>query len=56
VFEIYDFTGRKVFCKKLSETIGKEQISVKYLSRGVYMYRLISGGVSIDSGKVIIIK
>jgi hypothetical protein len=56
VFEIYDFTGRMVYSKKLSETIGKEQISVKYLSRGVYMYRLVSGGISIDSGKVVIIK
>jgi hypothetical protein len=56
VFEMYDYTGRKVYSMPLTQTTGRADIAATYLSRGVYMYRLVSGGISLDVGKVVVIK
>jgi hypothetical protein len=56
VFEMYDFTGRKVFSLQLNQSSGRADISAMYLSRGIYMYRLVSENVSLAAGKVVIIK
>ncbi len=55
-FEIYDYTGRKVYSIQLTQSTGRTDISATYLSRGVYMYRLVSEDVSIETGKVVVIK
>jgi hypothetical protein len=56
IFEMYDFTGRMVYSMQLTQSKGKANISALYLSRGVYMYRLTSGELSLGKGKVVIIK
>ena len=50
VVEIFDIQGIKVLEQRLS---GSMQISVSNLSKGLYTYRLVNGGI-IRTGKFII--
>jgi hypothetical protein len=56
VFELYDYTGRKIFDKILSGSNGKLDISIPNLVKGIYMYKVTSDKNVIGSGKVVIIR
>jgi hypothetical protein len=56
LFEMVDFTGRLVYSMPLIPSAGSADITATCLSRGVYMYRVVSGGVAAACGKVVVIK
>ncbi|MCD7971125.1 MAG: T9SS type A sorting domain-containing protein [Candidatus Azobacteroides sp.] len=52
--EIIDMRGRKIIKKPIKANTNKVSISTKRLKNGQYLYRIISNGNSIDTGKVIV--
>lgn len=50
-FAIYDFTGRQMLSKSISGS--SAQIDVSGLQRGMYLYRMVSNGKVIGSGKFV---
>ncbi len=50
--ELYDIMGRKVVVKSLNSNYAK--IHINYLSKGIYVYRLISDDGKLGSGKLVI--
>ena len=56
IFELYDFTGRKINSYNLSSGTNTMTISERTLSNGIYFYRIIVNSVVIKADKLVIIK
>jgi Secretion system C-terminal sorting domain len=53
VLQIADMMGRLLITKNLSIQKQKEGIDIEHLSQGVYLYRVVQGGVQISAGRII---
>lgn len=51
-FILYDLSGRKLLEYKLAGAAGKEQLNISALPHGLYIYKVVSGGVSRYTGKL----
>ncbi|MCM1042097.1 MAG: T9SS type A sorting domain-containing protein [Bacteroides sp.] len=49
-FELFNMNGQRMFNRK---NVGSEEISIASLPAGVYIYKLISGGHLLSTGKIL---